>query len=56
MFAEGEILVLVREAADELGLVVESCTASKSLQGIEVVRHGWERSNHYVELCRWNKE
>lgn len=55
MFAEGEVLVLVQEAADTLGLAVESSTASNSLQGIEVVRHGWERSNHYIELRRWSR-
>ncbi|PPQ72092.1 hypothetical protein CVT24_008379 [Panaeolus cyanescens] len=55
MFAKGELPLLVREAAEELGLRVG--VASKDLEdklrGVEVVQDGWERSNYYVELRLW---
>jgi tRNA (uracil-5-)-methyltransferase TRM9 len=54
MFAQDEILVLVREAARSLGLLVTAPSIAET-HGVEVVQHGWERSNHYVELRRWTK-
>jgi tRNA (uracil-5-)-methyltransferase TRM9 len=57
MFASGELEGLAREAAAILGLEVISKPSSASdhrvRQGIEIVRSGWERSNWYIELKRW---
>jgi tRNA (uracil-5-)-methyltransferase TRM9 len=56
MFAQGELLVLVEEAVRVLGLVLGDASGSIiGTSGVEVVRHGWERSNHYVELRRWKR-
>ncbi|KAI0725164.1 S-adenosyl-L-methionine-dependent methyltransferase [Fomitopsis betulina] len=59
MFAQGELRQLVEEAALELGLEVGSEVdqqhdSGKVVQGLEVIQDGWERSNYYVELKRWN--
>lgn len=59
MFAQGELRALVEEAALELGLEVGSEVdqqhdSGKVVQGLEVIQDGWERSNYYVELKRWN--
>ncbi|KAF9566239.1 S-adenosyl-L-methionine-dependent methyltransferase [Agrocybe pediades] len=56
MFAKGELAGLVLEAAQEFGLQVGAKpneTGVGNLQGLEIVQDGWERSNYYVELRRW---
>ncbi len=57
MFAKGELADLVREAATELGMLVEQESTrggeELSVKGVEVVQDGWERSNYYVELRLW---
>ncbi|KAJ6630620.1 S-adenosyl-L-methionine-dependent methyltransferase [Mycena sp. CBHHK59/15] len=55
MFDEGELASLVNVAATELGLSVGCSSDSTSLKGVEIVQNGWERSNHYVKLRRWQK-
>ncbi|KAJ7755039.1 S-adenosyl-L-methionine-dependent methyltransferase [Mycena maculata] len=52
MFADGELATLAAAAAEELDLVVGP-PRGQSLKGVEIVQDGWERSNHYVELRRW---
>lgn len=61
MFAQGELTQLVCDAANDMGLVVKfssndstigSCI-TEGTRGIEIVQDGWERSNYYVELRRW---
>ncbi|KAJ6455708.1 S-adenosyl-L-methionine-dependent methyltransferase [Mycena sanguinolenta] len=54
MFDEGELAGLVNLAAEELGLAVGP-SSSSHLKGVEIVQDGWERSNHYVELRRWQR-
>ena len=60
--AVGELGVLAREAANELGLHFgPSCSGaylgkSNVIQGVEVIQDGWERSNYFVELRRWTRE
>ena len=62
MFARGELRQLVEEAALGLNLEVSSqaerpiLSSGKPVQGLEVVQDGWERSNYYVELRRWNSK
>jgi len=61
MFAEGELAGLVRRAADDLGLhigpyaeeTVGKGAGIETGRGLEIVQDGWERSNYYVELRRW---
>lgn len=54
MFASGELEELARDAAAALGLEVASRPSScGSHRGIEIVRSGWERSNWYIEMKRW---
>ncbi|KAI0046711.1 S-adenosyl-L-methionine-dependent methyltransferase [Auriscalpium vulgare] len=54
MFAEGELDGLVNEAAKQLRLVIGPHTsAQRHTLGVEIVQSGWERSNHYVEVKRW---
>ncbi|KZT67773.1 S-adenosyl-L-methionine-dependent methyltransferase [Daedalea quercina L-15889] len=59
MFAQGELRQLVGEAALELGLVVSSPNEMKDgngdslIHGLEIVQDGWERSNYYIEIRRW---
>ncbi|KAG6865022.1 hypothetical protein C0991_005568 [Blastosporella zonata] len=57
MFAKGELSGLVYDAAKDLGLDVgpsrNADPLSSCRQGIEIVQDGWERSNYYVELKRW---
>ncbi|KAJ7905361.1 S-adenosyl-L-methionine-dependent methyltransferase [Mycena olivaceomarginata] len=55
MFDDGELAGLVTLAAEELGLVVGR-PSTGSLRGVEIVQDGWERSNHYVELRRWQTQ
>jgi len=57
MFDNGELAALVTLAAEELGLMVGPVSAGVgSLKGVEIVQDGWERSNHYVELRRWQTQ
>ncbi|KDQ60750.1 hypothetical protein JAAARDRAFT_560833 [Jaapia argillacea MUCL 33604] len=56
MFAEGELEELVVRAAQGLGLKVGSHNEGVSeghTSGVAVVQNGWERSNYFVELRRW---
>ncbi|KAI0341573.1 S-adenosyl-L-methionine-dependent methyltransferase [Trametopsis cervina] len=53
MFAKGELTQLVQEAATDMALAVGPDTGEKAGSGIEIVQDGWERSNYYVELRRW---
>ncbi|KAF7363329.1 Trna methyltransferase [Mycena sanguinolenta] len=55
MFDDGELAGLVALAAEELSLVVGP-PSSSHLKGVEIVQDGWERSNHYVELRRWQTQ
>ncbi|KAF8162893.1 hypothetical protein B0H34DRAFT_299099 [Crassisporium funariophilum] len=56
MFAKGELSGLVKEAAQELGMLLgpKLVEGDTYLKGIEIVQDGWERSNYYVELKLWN--
>lgn len=56
MFARGELLMLVEEAAKQIGLSIgpKPETTIKDVRGVEVIQAGWERSNYYVELKLWN--
>jgi len=62
MFAKGELAELVRSAGSDLGLHVGPATTLAMARGtsteargrgLEIVQDGWEKSNHYVELRRW---
>lgn len=58
MFAPGELKQLVEKAVQDMGLVVGSRSAGQGrrgglVRGLEVVQDGWERSNYYVEVRRW---
>ncbi|KAL0071485.1 tRNA methyltransferase, has a role in tRNA modification [Marasmius tenuissimus] len=53
MFAAGELEALVAEAAQQTGLPVGPASTESGRKGVEVLQSGWERSNHYVELRRW---
>lgn len=53
MFAKGELTGLVQDAASELGLVMGRESQGEAREGLEIVKDGWERSNYYVELRRW---
>lgn len=56
MFAKGELCGLVQEAIKELGMQVGRSMSTSDLPvvcGVDVVQDGWERSNYYVELRRW---
>ncbi|PSR74113.1 hypothetical protein PHLCEN_2v10069 [Hermanssonia centrifuga] len=52
MFARGELRELVCEAAKDLHLHIGPPDVGVT-QGIDIVQDGWERSNYYVELRRW---
>jgi len=54
MFAKGELVGLVDEAAQDLGLHIGHKVDGN--RGVEIVQDGWERSNYYVELRLWNSE
>ncbi|KAJ7109249.1 S-adenosyl-L-methionine-dependent methyltransferase [Mycena epipterygia] len=56
MFEEGELASLVVLAAGELGLMVGHPPDATGLKGVEIMQDGWERSNHYVELRRWQTQ
>ena len=54
LFAKGELLALVREACDALGLVVGLPDSRRSVPcGVEILQDDWERSNYFVDLRRW---
>ncbi|KAF8507326.1 hypothetical protein BU17DRAFT_57511 [Hysterangium stoloniferum] len=59
MFASGELEALTRQAAVTLGLEINprpktsEADPSRARKGVEIVRCGWERSNWYIELKRW---
>jgi len=61
MFAEGELAELVRNAANDLRLhigpfvegMVDNGGGIEIRRGLEIVQDGWEKSNYYVELRRW---
>ncbi|THU86437.1 S-adenosyl-L-methionine-dependent methyltransferase [Dendrothele bispora CBS 962.96] len=54
MFAKGELIALVVEAARELGLHIGPRGRDQEIkQGVDIVQDGWERSNYYIELRRW---
>ena len=59
MFAQGELRGLVEDAACQLDLLVgspdEVDEAIAKRRGLEIVVDGWERSNYYVELRRWER-
>ncbi|KAI0005963.1 S-adenosyl-L-methionine-dependent methyltransferase [Russula compacta] len=61
MFAEGELDELVQNAAQEIGLRAgppysNMVRAANGMQGVEIVASGWERSNYYIELRRWQRD
>jgi len=56
MFAKGELTGLIQIAASELGLVVGQKSQEGAREGLEIVQDGWERSNYYVELRRWQRK
>jgi tRNA (uracil-5-)-methyltransferase TRM9 len=55
LFDEGELVALTRSAVEELGLNVLAFSEQNFIEktGVEIVQEGWERSNYYVELRRW---
>ncbi|GJJ12418.1 hypothetical protein Clacol_006660 [Clathrus columnatus] len=53
MFVEGELENLVQDAVANLGMVVGSAKSSVERRGVEILQNGWERSNWYIELKRW---
>jgi tRNA (uracil-5-)-methyltransferase TRM9 len=58
MFAKGELGKLVQTAAQEMGLNVGPPPMSQVEgvdEGVAVVASGWERSNYYIELWRWQR-
>ncbi|TFK92125.1 S-adenosyl-L-methionine-dependent methyltransferase [Polyporus arcularius HHB13444] len=63
MFAKGELNQLVADAASALGLVLGDAPADGIVAtgegekecGVQIVQDGWERSNYYVELRRWER-
>jgi tRNA (uracil-5-)-methyltransferase TRM9 len=59
MFSKDELRGLVQSAAQELGLKVgpppSNETEVKGTEGVQIVVSGWERSNYYIELRRWQR-
>jgi len=59
MFSKDELRGLVQNAAQGLGLKVEPPPPNedevKAIEGVEIVVSGWERSNYYIELRRWQR-
>lgn len=57
MFAQGELVGLVTDAARDMGYQLGdvSVAGEDHGSGIEIVQAGWERSNYYVELRRWER-
>jgi len=50
---------LVQSASQDLGLKVGPPSSNEAeahgTEGVEIVVSGWERSNHYIELRRWQR-
>jgi len=55
MFSKGELYELTRNAAQELGLGVGNQSDVSADWGVEIVQCGWERSNYYIEIRRWQR-
>jgi tRNA (uracil-5-)-methyltransferase TRM9 len=59
MFSRDELSGLAQSAAQELGLKVGPPPSNeaevKGTEGVEIVVTGWERSNYYIELRRWQR-
>jgi tRNA (uracil-5-)-methyltransferase TRM9 len=60
MFAKDELRRLVQLAVQEIGLEFDSPYSNeadtvKTAEGVEIVENGWERSNYYIELRRWQR-
>ena len=60
MFAKDELGQLVRLAAQGMGLKVgpppmNQVEGIDNAEGFEIVANGWERSNYYIELRRWQR-
>lgn len=56
LFASSELSDLVHRAASELGFTVgpaDLCGTIDGVCGMEIVNHGWERSNYYLEARLW---
>ncbi len=59
MFSKDELRGLVQSVAQELGLKVGPRPSNgakvKGSEGVEIIMSGWERSNYYIELRRWQR-
>ena len=55
MFAKGELADLVGKAAASLGLHVGPENGAFK-EGVVIIGEGWERSNYYIELKRWESK
>lgn len=58
LFACSELTRLASHAASELGLAVgpaDLCDTVGRTCGMEIVDHGWERSNYYLEAQLWRR-
>jgi tRNA (uracil-5-)-methyltransferase TRM9 len=56
MFAKGELQILARQAAENLGMLIsDQAPNNPTGDGISVIQEGWERSNYYIELLTWNR-
>jgi tRNA (uracil-5-)-methyltransferase TRM9 len=56
LFTSSELTDLASHAASELGLAVgpaDHCGTMDGACGMEIVDHGWERSNYYLEARLW---
>ena len=57
MFSKDELRELVQSAAQELRLKVGPPPSNeaevKGTEGVAIIVSGWERSNYYIELRRW---
>ncbi|KAF9647347.1 hypothetical protein BDM02DRAFT_3156207 [Thelephora ganbajun] len=55
MFSNGELHELTTTAAQELGLAIGNESGASADQGVEIVQCGWESSNYYIEIRRWQR-
>jgi len=55
MFSNGELRELTITAVEELGLDIGNESNVSIDQGVEIVQWGWERSNYYIEIRRWQR-
>ena len=55
MFSKGELYELTTTAVQELGIAIGSESDVSADQGVEIVQCGWERSNYYIEIRRWQR-